>query len=446
MKIKRFLARDMRAAFRMVREEQGPDAVILSSRRIGDQIEVVAALDYDAALVQQAVRRNESTDSPPESSGPANEPVAPMAGAAQAAAEPAPAPHSLDGGARRPDENPFAAELAQATAQVAPRTEAQQKIVWAQDPHIERLERELGELRNTIQSEMGQIARGAWEFRNLEHAHVAQQLERMGFEHTLTAAAVRTLPADAVRPTATYAALRAIVTQMPAQPADLLDTPGAIALVGPTGVGKTTTLAKLAARYVSRYGTDGLALVSTDDFRIGAQEQLATYGRLLGVPVLTASGVDGVAQVLARLAGKRMILIDTAGMSPADQQLAVRLRQFGLDGSPVRTLLVLAATTQPEDQARAIHAFRPARPAGCVITKLDESSRHGAVLSATIRARLPVAYVADGQAVPEDLHRERPETLIKRAVVAARQHSTTTTRAGEPSRTDYEREAANAVA
>ena len=450
MKIKRFLARDMRAAFRMVREEQGPDAVILSSRRIGDQIEVVAALDYDAALVQQAVRRNDSPEpqrtqaaheSAPRS---ANEPVAPVAGAANTSSTAARGTDHVDPAARWEDVNPFASELAQAAA---PNVKPEPTIVWAQDPHNERLERELGELRSTIQSEMGQIARGAWEFRNLEHAHVAQQLERMGFEHALTTAAVRTLPQDAVRPTATYAALRAIVTQMPAQPADLLDTPGAIALVGPTGVGKTTTLAKLAARYVAQHGTNGLALVSTDDFRIGAQEQLITYGRLLGVPVLTASGIEGLAQVLAKLSGKRMILIDTAGMSPSDQQLAMRLNQFGVSGSPVRTLLVLAATTQPEDQARAIHAFRPARPAGCVITKLDESSRHGSALSAITRARLPVAYVADGQAVPEDLHRERPETLIKRAVQAARTHTTPTqVRDGSPSRADYEREAANAVA
>lgn len=452
MKIKRFLARDMRAAFRMVREEQGPDAVILSSRRIGDQIEVVAALDYDAALVQQALRRDsgeaeqaEVGTTAPAAAAAAQTPAAPVASAA-GPAEPAD---------RRPDVNPFtqatqAAEASpQATTAQAPAAEPPRApradIIWAQDPHIERLERELLSLRNTIQSEMGQIARGAWEFRNLEHAHVAQQLERMGFEHTLTAAAVRTLPADAVRPTATYAALRTIVSQMQSLPADLLDAPGAIALVGPTGVGKTTTLAKLAARYVARYGTDGLALVTTDDFRIGAQEQLATYGRLLGVPVLSATGVEGLQQVLARLTSKRMVLIDTAGMSPSDQQLATRLQQFGVDGGRVRTLLVLAATTQPEDQASAIQAFQAARPVGCVITKLDESSRHGAVLSSVTRARLPVAYVTDGQAVPEDLHRERPETLIKRAVQAARAHSMQS-RDAQTSPGDYDREAANAVA
>ena len=204
MKIKRFLARDMRAAFRMVREEQGPDAVILSSRRIGDQIEVVAALDYDAALVQQAVRRNDSPEpqrtqaaheSAPRS---ANEAVAPVAGAANASSTAARGTDHVDPAARREDVNPFASELAQAAA---PNVKPEPTIVWAQDPHIERLERELGELRSTIQSEMGQIARGAWEFRNLEHAHVAQQLERMGFEHALTTAAVRTLPQDAVRPT-----------------------------------------------------------------------------------------------------------------------------------------------------------------------------------------------------------------------------------------------------
>lgn len=463
MKIKRYLARDMRAAFRMVREEQGPDAVILSSRRIGDQIEVVAALDYDAALVQQALRRG-GDDAEAQTAAPAAAtPTAPDTQAAPAsnpaggldrAAATASASPAADDSARRPDVNPFtqAAESSPSAAaaqeprltEQAPRP-AKADIIWAQDPHIERLERELLSLRNTIQSEMGQIARGAWEFRNLEHAHVAQQLERMGFEHALTAAAVRTLPADAVRPTATYSALRTIVSQMQALPADLLDSPGAIALVGPTGVGKTTTLAKLAARYVARYGTEGLALVTTDDFRIGAQEQLATYGRLLGVPVLTASGVEGLQQVLARLASKRMVLIDTAGMSPSDQQLATRLQQFGVDGGRVRTLLVLAATTQPEDQARAIHAFRPARPVGCVVTKLDESSRHGAVLSSVTRARLPVVYVADGQAVPEDLHRERPENLIKRAVQAARAHSTKTHDA-QTSPGDYDREAANAVA
>lgn len=475
MKIKRFVARDMRAAFHMVREEQGPDAVILSSRRIGDQVEVVAALDYDEALVQQAMRKQDAPAA--EADTPQQQPAQPAArpgGFAEhlsAASAPASAaapsnsggghaapgnpastsrPASADGFANavmHPSANTSrnassnSSSHASASASSATDHDSRSGIVWAQDPHLQRVESELAAMRQLLSRELGNIAQGAWSYRNLEHAYVARQLEQMGLDTNIVRAAVRTLPEDAVRPSAMHAALRQVAAQLPASETDWLDAPGVIAVIGPTGVGKTTTVAKLAARYTLRFGNDALALVTTDDYRIGARDQLQTYGRLLGVPVVALGAQDRLEAVLDSLSDKRLVLIDTAGMSPADQRLASRLRQLREAGGDIRTLLALAATTQADDQIRAVHAFADAGASGCVITKLDESSRHGAALSAAIRARLPVVYIGTGQSVPEDLHREHPQRLVARALRAAEAAESLA-----PTPEQFRQEAANAAA
>lgn len=436
MQVKRFFAADMRTAMKLVRDELGADASIIGNRRVAGGVELTAALDYQAPA---PARPNPALEAELRKT---------QARIASAQAELTTRAEQDAGKDRQlfANESLLAPELPATPVKPQRPLEAPVAAAPAVDPRaLDAMRFELHGLRELIEVQLGSIAWGQLQNRRPQQANLWRRLQRMGLSAELSQALLSKV-AGVAEPRQAWRMLLAHLAHAIRTPkVEPLEEGGVIALVGPAGMGKTTTLAKLAARYVARYGTEGLALVTTDDFRIGAQEQLATYGRLLGVPVLTASGVEGLQQVLARLASKRMVLIDTAGMSPSDQQLATRLQQFGVDGGRVRTLLVLAATTQPEDQARAIHAFRPARPVGCVVTKLDESSRHGAVLSSVTRARLPVVYVADGQAVPEDLHRERPENLIKRAVQAARAHSTKTHDA-QTSPGDYDREAANAVA
>jgi flagellar biosynthesis protein FlhF len=194
---------------------------------------------------------------------------------------------------------------------------------------------------------------------------------------------------------------------------------GVTALVGPTGVGKTTTIAKLAARAVVRHGAANVALVSTDHYRIGAAAQLEHYGRLLGVRVYPADDAASLRQVLEMLKGKHTVLVDTAGVSGSDprleQQMDVLNEVAHTDGVALRICLVLAANAQSQALEESVRAYMPLEPASCILTKLDEAPSLGGALSALIRHRLPLDYTTDGQRVPEDLAIADARVLVLRA-------------------------------
>ena len=195
-------------------------------------------------------------------------------------------------------------------------------------------------------------------------------------------------------------------------------TGGIIAVVGPTGAGKTTTIAKLAARWCMQHGSQDLALVSTDGYRIGAREQLMTYARILGAPMHAANSGRDLARVLDRLGSKKLILIDTAGMGPRDARLTEQLSALQLGASRARVLLALPAQGEGHALEEIVRAFAPLTPAACILTKVDEAASLGAVISTTLRHRLKIAYVCDGQRVPEDLHaaHQRRVWLVRAAL------------------------------
>jgi flagellar biosynthesis protein FlhF len=189
-----------------------------------------------------------------------------------------------------------------------------------------------------------------------------------------------------------------------------------IALVGPAGMGKTTTLAKLAARYVLKYGAQHVALVSLDSYRIGAQEQLKTLGRILNVPVTLVDPGQSLTQALAPLARKRVVLIDSAGLPASDPALHMQLETLASRGIKARNYLVLAATSQNQVLKAAYHSYKRCGLAGCILTKLDEATSLGEVLGLAIGQRLPVAYLTDGPRIPDDLQVPRSHQLVSRAV------------------------------
>jgi flagellar biosynthesis protein FlhF len=195
-----------------------------------------------------------------------------------------------------------------------------------------------------------------------------------------------------------------------------LEAGGVIALVGPAGMGKTTTLAKMAARYVLKFGAHNIALVSMDSYRIGAQEQIKTLGRILDVPVTLVDPGQSLTQALAPLARKRVVLIDTAGLPANDPALRLQLEALASRGINAKNYLVLAATSQSQVLKAAYHSYKRCGLSGCILTKLDEASSMGEVLSLAIGQRLPVAYLADGPRIPDDLHLPRSHQLVSRAV------------------------------
>jgi flagellar biosynthesis protein FlhF len=194
---------------------------------------------------------------------------------------------------------------------------------------------------------------------------------------------------------------------------DIVDRGGVYALVGPTGVGKTTTTAKLAARCVLRHGASKVALVTTDAYRIGAHEQLRIYGRILGVSVHLVKDAEELRQTLQSLQHKHMVLVDTMGMSQKDRLVGEQVAMFG--DSKVKRLLLLSATGRGDTLDDVVRAYDGPDLAGCILTKIDEAASLATALDVVMRHGLRLHYVSNGQRVPEDLHLPNRAYLLHRA-------------------------------
>jgi len=187
----------------------------------------------------------------------------------------------------------------------------------------------------------------------------------------------------------------------------LLESQGAVALVGPTGVGKTTTVAKLAARFAVRYGASQLGLITLDSYRIGAHEQLRSYGRILGVPMHIAQDGAMLRELLSSLQGKRLVLIDTCGLSQRDERMEEMLGTLSaarFNMQPIRRVLLLNAASHSETLDEVARAWRAADAAGAILTKLDEAARIGGAVDCLLRYRMTMFGLTNGQRVPEDWH------------------------------------------
>lgn len=408
MKIKRFLAKNMRDAIRQVREEQGPDAVILSNHRVNGGIEVVAAVDYDAALMQQALRHERGQIERSQAAE-----IAPAAPAPRPATDsvPASATPRLPPRAAVPAQAPAAPTVAAAPVARPP----------ARDAEISRLREEMGGMRRLLEQQLSGFIWNDMKQRQPERVAALNMLSDLGLAPELARQLAGELPEGSGADRARFLPLGLLARRIPAAKADPVLSGGVIALIGPTGVGKTTTLAKLAARFAEHQGTRDIALVTTDHYRIGAQEQLFTYGRLLGIPVYSAGNAAELSQTLARLSDRKLVLVDTAGMSPRDRKLAEQFATLQGVATRIQTYLVLAANSQAGDLDETVRQFGRTPLAGCILTKLDESTRIGGALSVLINHQLPLAYTTDGQRVPEDLQLARADRLVLRAMQLARQ-------------------------
>ncbi len=439
MKIKRYLAASMRAALGLVRSEQGPDAVILSSRRVEEGIEVIAAIDYDEALFADAIRPPKvadppTLDQPPQT--PAAAPARPAhvervtrrqsdprmeraaqlertvqlgraaqleraallqsaARADQAAATRAVASVPAPGAAKAP-------ALGAATAP-APSTAGPTPSSVAGDG-LQSMQRELQGLRTLLETELSHMTWHDKRLRDPLKARVIEELSAMDIAPDVAMALATRTPRRTRLENPSHIPLALLVKHLPVVDGLSTVNGGVMALVGPTGAGKTTTIAKLAARWSMQHGSEDLALVSIDAYRIGAREQLKTYARILDAPMYAADSGRELARVLERLKSKRLILIDTAGMGPRDVRLGEQLAALKLGAARARVLLALPAQGEGHALDEIVRAFAPVAPAACIVTKIDESASLGAVLSTSLRHNLRIAYICDGQRVPENLH------------------------------------------
>ena len=404
MKIKRYVAASMRAALGKVRAEQGPDAVILSSRRVDEGIEVIAAVDYDEALFADATRRRTPSMS-------LERPAAPAPKPAQAAA-PAPAampprtaqPTQASPPIRPPEPPPPGATPGRKPDLAAARAASAPALKDAAVGGIATMQRELKDLRKLLESELANMSWNDKRLREPLQARVLEELWAVDIapDVAMQLAALAPQCTDLGNPANIPLAL--LVRHLPVVNKLSTVNGGVIAVVGPTGAGKTTTIAKLAARWCMQHGSEDLALVSTDAYRIGARDQLRTYARILDTPLHAANSGKELAQVLARLKSKRLILIDTAGIGPRDLRLTEQLDALQLGAARARVLLALPAQGEGHALDSMVRAFARVSPAACILTKVDEAVSLGAVISTTLRHKLKIAYLCDGQRVPEDLH------------------------------------------
>jgi flagellar biosynthesis protein FlhF len=245
-------------------------------------------------------------------------------------------------------------------------------------------------------------------------ARMSQKLLDAGFSPALIRKLGANLPAEVADESAWAATV--LERNLPTAEAEapLEDMGGVYALIGATGVGKTTTTAKIAAAFATKYGAGNLGLITLDAYRIGAHEQLRAYGRILGVPVHTAHDRASLEDLLELLGGKKMVLIDTAGMAQRDTRTRELLDMLG--HRSIRKLLVVNAASQGETIEDVMISYRAAACAGVVLSKMDEAVKLGPALDALIRHRLKVVGVANGQRVPEDWHRLSASALVQRAL------------------------------
>ncbi|MBS1189640.1 MAG: GTP-binding signal recognition particle G-domain [Rhodocyclaceae bacterium] len=439
MNVRKFIAANARDALRKVKETLGTDAIILSNRSVPGGVEIMAVAARDMAMIvpassgEQAVpaRRpapaTEADDdyrvnlsSARANPAPVARPVAPQP-TPQRPVQPMEQSRTVNaaiprtGGLRNLD---LPRQPAAAVPPPPPRVEA------APERPAKRNEaevipavvmEEIRSLRKIVEQHLAGFAWGEATRSAPAKTEVLRQMLDSGFSPQFARELLAELPAemDASQAMAWVkgAADRSLFTL--GAEADIVDQGGIYALVGPTGVGKTTTTAKLAARCVLKHGPSRVALITTDGYRIGAHEQLRIYGRILGVSVYLVKDAVELRQTLSELQNKHLVLIDTMGMSQKDK-LVPELTGMLAD-CDVRRLLLLSSTSRGDTLDDVVRAYQGDALVGCILTKVDEAASLATALDVIMRHRLRLHYVSNGQRVPEDLHLPNRSYLLHRA-------------------------------
>lgn len=369
MKLKRYLGPNMRQVMALVREELGDDAVIMSTRNTDEGVEIVAAIDPESSMKQEA---------------------------------------PLQKGARASFTSP---ELSHQSGQ----------SFGKENQEIQKMAAELQAVKTMLKDQLAGLAWNHSEKMEPEKVRLLKRLVQLGVGWDLAQELVDGL--ESLNDNSWSEVLVELERRIPTGMGDVVDMGGVVALVGPTGVGKTTTIAKMASRFVMRNSPSQLALITTDCYKIGAQAQLKTFADLLGVPVYVAASEGELLNLLASLTSKKLILIDTAGLSQKDSQIEQQPTKTKMGLETIRNYLVMSAATQLSVMKDIVSAFGKVGLKGCILTKLDEATQLGNILTVLIEHKLPPVYVSNGQRVPEDLEPVKIRDLVDKAMVLGQQKS-----------------------
>jgi flagellar biosynthesis protein FlhF len=458
-----------------IRDELGEDAMILSNRKTEYGVEIVALANGDIAhLTANAVTQHAglpeiSADEWNQSVEEENytQPVEPFSGETRAVShaksssqprktlqfQPKPGSINLPGSLRQsekmpekmsgkmPESQPFfqpkpasqSRSLPQSKsfpqseplplaeplppARLAPQARVAQQADAQLAPHVPEQENIISEIKSMSTMLRQQFAALYWndvQLRDPQRASLLRKMLNAGFSTLLAHQLLDKMPPGKAQGELWVKQVLKRNLQVTDKADDIIVKGGVYALIGPTGVGKTTTTAKLAARAVVRYGADKVALLTTDSYRIAAYEQLKIYGKILGVAVHAVKDTEDLRLTLSALRHKHLVLIDTVGMGQRDERVCDQNEMF--DATGVKCLLLLNATSSGDTLEDVVRMYRSNKVIGCITTKLDEAANLGTVLDVAVRHRLMMHYMTNGQCVPEDLHLINIDYLLHRAL------------------------------
>lgn len=510
MRLKRFTAKDMRSALTLIKEELGPDAVIMSNKRVDGGVEIVAGIEDDSPAKNTSAAfskkpqhgtnpsvpgGNLTNNSPFErdlgddevslstagSAGAKNTSAASGAGSSthggaafaqslldilkrqqavqeqlqspetvaaapgSASAAVSAAPSAAPAAARRRDTPPKTlgedSDLAALMERDEKRRQAQSAVMRehgiesfaAPDTKgagagtaaasaqggaaLQQLSDEMAQLRRLLQFELAGLMSEQKSRLEPVKAMVSQLLQSAGFDGALSDEFAAAVSPDASFNFAWRELAKILALRIPTGADEIITEGGIVALIGPAGVGKTTTLAKLAARFVMRYGPERVALVTADHFRIGAVEQVKTYGRIMGCASFSVKSLNELPELLYTLRDKSLVLVDTAGVGFKDERFGTQLAQLKLQTKlKLKHYLVLPATAQKRVLEKAYEQFKPLGLSGLILTKLDECGSLGDALSLVIGSSIKLCYITTGQRVPEDLAVPSAQSMALKAL------------------------------
>jgi flagellar biosynthesis protein FlhF len=509
VKIRRFVAKDMRSALAQIKEELGVDAVIMSNKKIPEGVELMAAVDYNQSVPAVETSPDATTDAPQdvsndvvniraaatpvvnvnnqegkESETPVdslsallNRQIQQPQGNAQPEANATvrnvsnsegeedieqqlrsfterlrhssadgtiPAPYEtmstsaeVENIESQTHNSVEAQEMArqisaQQNIQTNGQFQNQQASVNQQD--FDKMQQEMASIRQLLEHQVSGLMWQDMAQKDPQRAVLVSRLLSLGLNEQIADQIAGYVPAQHHEAQAWQEATKLISEQINTTQNDIMQRGGVVALVGPTGVGKTTTIAKLAARFAQTHGHDQVALISTDTFRIAGFEQLATYGKIIGCQVSLAKDAQALDALLQQYSKKKLVLIDTAGMGQRDMRLAENLANLVSNARVrIRNYLVLAANCQQQVMQENVDRFKKVPLSGCIYTKLDESVSIGEIITTSIQNGLPIGYLTDGQRVPEDIKVANAEKLVSLAdKMAAKSANSTSANASRP--------------
>ncbi|MEQ3692719.1 MAG: flagellar biosynthesis protein FlhF [Alcanivorax sp.] len=423
MNVKRFVADNMQQALRQVSAELGPEAVIVSSKKLDHGMEVVAALNMstdNSPAQQQELERQlrlqreleNARDATRESNNQRQRKV------------------EREEFVRRSDltdpegirDTLAALKNGSVRGDESVQNEQQAHIAREEGEYQTRLQEMHGELRE-LKDWMVSHQGSAWDTKRpltWQQSQLWQRCQDIGLEPAWADRIVSTSKESADMEATWANALKTIENDLPILPQGVLERGGRFALVGPTGAGKTTTLGKIAARFVLRNGADSVAFVTLDNYRVAAHDQLRAFARILGIEMKVVNQGGDLAKTLQTLRHKKLVLIDSAGLASQDPHFSTQLSMLKQAGEEIRKFLVLPLTSQARCLQENYEHFKSVGLDGCVFTKLDECFSLGAGMSVAALTRLPLALVTDGPHIPDDLHYPDAARLVSLSEQMAR--------------------------